>query len=1243
MEIVLALQSNGQVAVICNGRLSHSFDFAAILPEREGENYVLKEPIQTGKEYFKALFPQGTLAKEDFEKEHVRMLLVSESDELDAVPWEYIYGPDGFLVLDVAFVRGIPEKQRKVPPDLHDATLYIVAIPSNPISHNIVPLDINGEWQRLKETIQGLGASVTLERVRPPPLEQTRRLVANQKQRVVHFMGHGGLSGKECVLIFEDDHGAPKRVTAQEFIRRMADTTFLITLNACGSATPGEAEFSNLAQSLVVHGIPYALGMRFSILDEDAKIFSRTFYDELTRGTNVENALRQARNSLAESKNPWAVGTPVLYTSLSEPSHGFITISGQPIIEEHQVPLDLFVLPKAEGAFQGRVDELLELGKALTDEPRVKLLTIHGTGGQGKTALAREAIERFAHAWPGGVWAISLETKPDRSNFGVELAKFLEIPLEKYPQTSDLEREILHRLEQRRTLVVLDNAETFTEAVIAQNPEALDLAAFLKERLLGTSASLLVTSREPLGWANEAVLPLDGLSPQEGAALFRQSAPQRQSEIEMALAEQLSRKLDGHPLALILLGLAFNEAGIPLEQFIAEHEERLMKAENKYKAVDHRHRTLFASIETSVRYLEEEDRSLLSQLWVFRAPFLPDTLVRMEASDQVSVEKSKIQKETILERLVKLQHKGLLVSETATLPDGNILLYRCLPTIRLYARMYLNRVVTEGELQRRLAANYANLLMHIYDEIDRSTYGGYLAVKCRADFESCAEFVEESEKRLYLNCLGWVLQRIGDWESSLRWLEKALELVEGENPRLEVRIFNNLGEVYQKSGKPEKALDLFAQALMISAEIGDRAGEGATLSNMAIVYRGIGQHQKALELYEKALPIRHEVEDKAGEASTLNNVALIYQVTGHPEKALEMYERALQINREVKNRIGEAAALNNMARAYQAMGHFIKTLELCKQALQIQLDLGDRLGEATTLITMGMVYRATGRPVEALRLYKQALQYQREIGNRGGEASALNNMALVCRDTEHSGAALELFEQALPIMIEIRDRPGEGTILNNMAELYVETRCPEKALELFEQALTIMREVGNRNGEASTLNNMAWMYQDAGHPEKALELYKQALLIVREVRNLAGEATTLGNMAYVYRATDHLEKALELLKNSLSILTLIGNRFEVASTLNNMAGIHRDAGHLEKAIELYEQALSIRTEVGDRAGAAIVLFNLVILTRGSGKIDRAMDYLRRLVELEKTAHHTDYRKHAAILALWEAELQKGEL
>ena len=117
-------------------------------------------------------------------------------------------------------------------------------------------------------------------------------------------MGHGGQDEEAgAILCFEKDNGELDAVTARDFMRQVRGTIFLVTLNACVSATPGETHLSNLAAALVQQKTPYALGMRFSIPDEDALAFSRTFYSYLARGSSVEEAVYRARLALNRNRS----------------------------------------------------------------------------------------------------------------------------------------------------------------------------------------------------------------------------------------------------------------------------------------------------------------------------------------------------------------------------------------------------------------------------------------------------------------------------------------------------------------------------------------------------------------------------------------------------------------------------------------------------------------------------------------------------------------------------------------------------------------------------------------------------------------------------------------------------------------------------------------------------------------------------------------------------------------------------
>lgn len=604
--------------------------------------------------------------------------------------------------------------------------------------------------------------------------------------------------------------------------------------------------------------VPYALGMRVSIHDDDARTFSRQFYSELASGVPVEEALFQARLTLASSARTWAIGVPVLYTALSAPAAGYGALAGTPIVEEHKPPIDAIALPRAEGGFQGRIDELAQLGSALSGDERPPVITIHGSGGQGKTALAREAVERFAFAWPGGVWATSLEHLPSREVFLTNLARFLGIAVQESTRQDELERRVLLRLGQGqpRTLIVLDNVETLIEAAHANDSAVINLAQFIRAHLTRPPMSLLVTSRRFLDWQGELGLELEGLLPDEGAKLFQQSAPRRSNEIEPAGAEELSRKVGGHPLSLRLLGGAFNQITLSLPDFLRDCEAHLLAAEDTYIAIGHRQRTLYACIETSVLYLDAALAQLFSRLWVFHAPFLPEDAVAIFDPD---FDETKGERSPVNDQLHALWLRGLLTRERETLREGTLECYSLLPTMRPYIEKYLARAEEREALLARFGAAYARLARFLRNVLDRGGMAAFIAEQSREDLERGASYVTGIVQGYYLLHWGWVLHRVGYPRRGLELTEQALEIGQVDDRQLESLALNNLAAVYDATGQPGRALELYEQALPLRREVGDRAGEAVTLSNMAVVLsQHLNRQQDAINALQQAIAVLDE-------------------------------------------------------------------------------------------------------------------------------------------------------------------------------------------------------------------------------------------------------------------------------------------------------------------------------------------------------------------------------------------------
>src|SRR5437764_5409268 len=105
MELVLTHQTKTQIGVSCDDQLSHTFDRRTLI--LKDENDLLDSPVSYGKKLYEALFPPDTLAQHALasilDAPPGYLLLVATDSDLDVIPWEYVYGPDGFIVLECHF------------------------------------------------------------------------------------------------------------------------------------------------------------------------------------------------------------------------------------------------------------------------------------------------------------------------------------------------------------------------------------------------------------------------------------------------------------------------------------------------------------------------------------------------------------------------------------------------------------------------------------------------------------------------------------------------------------------------------------------------------------------------------------------------------------------------------------------------------------------------------------------------------------------------------------------------------------------------------------------------------------------------------------------------------------------------------------------------------------------------------------------------------------------------------------
>jgi predicted ATPase len=653
-------------------------------------------------------------------------------------------------------------------------------------------------------------------------------------------------------------------------------------------------------------------------------------------------------------------------------------------------------IPEPVTSLVGREREVEEI-RHLLQNPAVRLVTLTGPGGGGKTRLAVDVARRSGTIFPGGVFFVDLGSINDPARFDLAVAAELQVRLRPGESLTGAVATAFRENRRPRTLVVLDSFE-----------QLVDTAPRLTQLLQAVpDLTCLVTSRFVLHLTGERefpVLPLPvpdtSRRPEPGqlakvpsVALFLERAqsanPAFALDTDNAMAvAQICVRLDGLPLALELA--AARVRALTPQALLSRLERRLPVLTTGARDLPVRQQTLRNTIEWSYDLLTEAEQCLLRRLAVFTGGCTLEAVEGVcDADEDLGVD--------ALNGVSSLADKSLV--QLRPDPDGDTRV-TMLETIREYGVERLAESEDVVSLHRAHAAYYLLLA----EDGNAALSGEHHDLWLR-------RFTSDHDN--FRVALDWMLAHAQlDWGLRLgialfpfwQWKEHGLEArgrlrqlaaMRGEAATAEwAKLFMSLGILHSELAEYKASADAFRESLAISRRLGDRSAEVVALNNLGVSQRLHGSYDSAVRYLEEALAILRGDSDAAAVARTLTNLAATCVERGDVDRSRSLYAEAFQIFERLGDSSGMAVTLHGAGDTYRAAGSFEDAESAYRRALDAYGALDDRWGVASVLVDLGALAVVRDQASDGRRHFREALEAFASLGYSRGLARVIEELSI---------------------------------------------------------------------------------------------------------------------------------------------------------------------------------------------------------------------------------------------------------
>jgi predicted ATPase/DNA-binding SARP family transcriptional activator/Tfp pilus assembly protein PilF len=658
-------------------------------------------------------------------------------------------------------------------------------------------------------------------------------------------------------------------------------------------------------------------------------------------------------------------------------------------------------LPVQLTPFIGRRQEMKAVGELLLRED-VRLMTLTGVGGTGKTRLALQAATSLLDHFEDGIYFVPLGDLSDPSLVAPTIAKQVGV---QEGGSQPLLEILKSRLHEKHLLLILDNFEHVLKAgpLIAEL-----LAAAPRLKVLVTSRALLHLRGEweymvpPLQLpARTQVWSLQLVEQVEAVQLFVERAQAAQADFiltaENALAvAQICHRLDGLPLAIELAAARIKL--LPPSLLLTRLDSRLKLLTGGAQDLPTRQQTLRNTIDWSYSLLTEAEQTLFARLAVFVGGFTLDTaeaICHLDSPPTGTTEPGL----DVLEGVMALLNNSLLIQQDTS---GSQPRFRMLETIREYA---LERLAerSETEALRRRHAHYfitwlENFALQFFPntglwlDMVEEEYDNLRAVLTWSVLDAeRAELGASMAGNLY-----WFWYQHGYLSEGHNWCQWLMRLIP-ETSRTVGRasLLMGSGSLALMQGDLEQAAPWLDESAAIWRELQNDRGLAFALIGRGIVALSQSDVAAAQHLLTESLALGQRINHRWLIADSLLNLGGIAIAQRDYPTARARLEEATAVAKTGDDLWLVASILNNLGEVARVQGDYEQARRSYEESRILFSETAHKPDVARSLHSLGYVAQHQDDPDQAERYFQESLAIFRELGNKRGIIECLAGLAAV--------------------------------------------------------------------------------------------------------------------------------------------------------------------------------------------------------------------------------------------------------